>query len=319
MNEHTSEPESLEQSEAHAEDDPLDEWRSFYLKVADRWSVELENLEGFIHFSSSIGRIYVYSALTSLGKAQLTERTSPKERARNLIFALGELQVKSSSCAGAILAVLQHGYVFSALALCRTLQENYIVSEFLRKFDEQDAAERYVGSIAIQFANGRPSEDAKLIYDRYAAHYPDAKEHGWASGIDGRKRWTIRDMAEAVELGQMYELLFKRSSRYIHPDPSTWLSSDYAARQPPIHALIQDLNPSALYGQTADDSIAWTACEVAKYLAGITLPLTRVWPIENGETLTSEYEDRCRYAIDLLEHACEESLRTKPVSDHEGA
>ena len=42
---------------------PLEEWRLFPLRVAKRWGIELYNLQGFIHYSSSIGRLYARLAL----------------------------------------------------------------------------------------------------------------------------------------------------------------------------------------------------------------------------------------------------------------
>ena len=229
---------------------PLEEWRLFPLKVAKRWATELYNFEGFIHYSSSIGRFYARLALDSLGEAPKVRTTSQEERARQLIFALLDLHAKDCSIAGAILSDLRAGYPNAAWIHCRVMLESHILSRFLFRFNEQDAAERYNGSVSIQFVTGNPSAGAKELYDEYASYFPNAKKHGWASGINGNTQWTTRSMAEAVNVKDLYTGIFKAESKYSHPDPSAYFGDIDEGLIPPAWTALAELNPTRLYGQT---------------------------------------------------------------------
>ena len=203
---------------------PLEEWRLFPIRVAKRWAVELSNLERFIHYSSSIGRIYARHALDSLGEAPNVRKTSPEERGRQLIVALVDLHTKDCSIAGGILSNLRGGYPNAGWILCRVMLESHILGQFLSKYNEEDAAERYNGSVSFQFTQVHFPPDAKELYEEYVSHFPNAKErdYGWASGIDGEPRWTTRSMAKAVNAKDLYTAIFKAESKYTHPDPSTY-------------------------------------------------------------------------------------------------
>lgn len=295
---------------------PIEQWRLYPAKVTQRWYNELSHLEMFTHYASSIGRIYSDSALRSLGPAPQERVVNPKEQARNLIVALIDLHAKSCSLAGAILPVLRYGYPNAGWILCRTMLENLIVMRFLDEYNEQDAAERYNGSISIQFADGSSPSDAKELYDEFASYFPDAKEHGWASGIGRQTRWNTRDMAKAVGAEDLYTSIFKSESKFTHPDASGFYGD---IDDPVVPAFMQaraEPNPSRLYGQTDGVSLVLVAFEVAQYLEAATLTLIRAHPIEKGDYLESEFSTRCKTVIDLLSDACRQSLFLQDIFEN---
>ena len=299
---------------AEIENTPLEQWRRFPQKVAARWEEHLSHLEGFIHYSSSIGRIYTSSVMQSLGAAPQSRVVNSTERTRNLVAALTDLHVKSCSIAGAILPVLRYGYPNSGWILCRTMLENLIVGLFIVKYNEQDAAEQYNGSITIQFSDGNYPPGAKKLYDQYASLFPDAKEHGWASGIDGRKRWNLRSMAQAVGDEGLYTSIFKSESKFSHPDASGFYGDIDDKAVSALEEAHSNPNPNRLYGQTDGVSIITVAYEVAQYLAASTMTLIGASPITNHEVLDSEFEARCNTVLDLFHQASLESPFMRKVA-----
>ena len=288
---------------------PLEQWRLFPSKVEERWEEILWHLEGFAHYSSSIGRIYADLAVQLLGPAPQERVVNPNEQARNLVFALTDLHVKSCSLAGAILPILRYGYPNAGWILCRTMFEHLIVMRFLTKYNEQDAAERYNGSVSLQFTQDHYPLYAKELYEEYSSTFPDAKErdYGWASGIGGKPRWDRRSMAKAVNAEDLYIAIFKAESKYAHPDPSGFFGDIDDPVVPAIEQALAEPNPSRLYGQTDGVSVALVAFEVAQYLEATTLTLIRAHPMEEAEILESEFSVRCERVLDLLESACQQS------------
>ncbi len=293
---------------------PFQQWRLFPERVAGRWRDELNHLEGFTHFCSSIGRIYADLALNDLAAAPHKRVTNPKERARNLIIALVDLHMKTCSLAGATVAALRYGYPNAGWGLCRIMLENLILARFLVKYNGQDAAERYNGSVAIQFAEDDQPVEAKELYQEYASYFPDAKRNGWASGIDGKVRWNTREMAVATESENLYVAIFKSESKYVHPDASGLWGDVDDEFTPPIHQALIEPYPSRLYGQTDGASIVLVAYEVTQYLTATTFTLLNAWPIEKSETLLSNLESRSKPLWDLLEQSCQESQFIKKMT-----
>ena len=292
---------------------PLEEWRLFPLKVAKRSGTELYDLEGFIHYSSSIGRLDARLALDSLGEAPKVRTTSQEERARQLIFALLDLHAKDCSIAGAILSDLRAGYLNAAWIHCRVMLESHILSRFLIRFNEEDAAERYNGSVSIQFATDNHSAGAKELYDEYAYYFPNAKKHGWASGIDGKTRWTTRTMAGAVNAKDLYTGIFKAESKYSHPDPSAYFGDIDEGLISSAWTALSELNPKRLYGQTDGPSIVAVAYEVTQYLSSATSSLMNVWPLTDKEILEEQYSHRSETVLKLLEAATHRSPFVRKV------
>lgn len=284
---------------------PLEEWRLFPLRVEKRWGRELYNLQGFIHYSSSVGRLYARLALDSLGEAPKVRSTSPEERARQLIVALLDLHTKDCSIAGAILSDLRTGYPNAGSILCRVMLESHILGQFLVKYNEEDAAERYNGSVSFQLTQDHFPPDARELHEEYISIFPDAKDrdYGWASGVGSSKRWTLRDMAEAVNAKDLYTAMFKVQSEYAHPDPAAYFGDVDEGLIPPAWEALSELNSSRLYGQTDGPFVVRTAYEVAQYITSSTLTLMNAWPILEQETLEEEFRHRSETVLDLLKDA----------------
>ena len=191
--------------------------------------------------------------------------------------------------------------------------ECHILGRFLSRFNEEDAAERYNGSVSIQFAKDNSSPGAKALYDEYAYYFPNAKKRDWASGIDGKPRWTTRSMAEAVNAKDLYTDIFKAQSKYSHPDPSAYFGDIDEGLIPPAWNALSELNPKKLYGQTDGPSIVVAAHEVAQYLSSATLSLMNVWPLTGKEILEKEYRHRSETILDLLEAATHQSPFVRKV------
>ncbi len=294
---------------------PFNQWKDFHVKVLSRWGNELEHLEGFTHFSSSIGRVYLRHSLDSMGGAPQERVPDPQERARNLLTALIDLHMKSCSIAGAVVATLRSGYPNAAYIHCRTMLESLIVSRFLVKYNDEDAGERYIGSIALSLDDKNHSTEIARIYEEYLSYFPDSEKHGWASGIDGKTRWTTRAMSEAVELENSYTGIYKSESKFSHPDASGFFGDVDEKVRLPIDIAVSDVNPSTLYGQTDGVSIPLVAWETAQNLAATTLNLLNAWPIEMSDRILSEYQDRCKTVLEVLYEASLNSDMVKKTNE----
>ena len=315
LNSLNQEYQSLVEELARIENTPLEQWRRFPQKVAGRWEEPLSHLESFIHYSSSIGRIYARSALHSLGNAPKIRSTSPEERARQLIVALLDLHTKDCSIAGAILSNLRSGYPNAGWILCRVMLESHIVSQFLVKYNHEDAAERYNGSLSLQFMQDHFPSGAKELYEEYISIFPDAKDrdYGWASRIGGTKRWTLRDMAKAVGSEDLYISIYKAESKYSHLDPGAYFGDIDEGMIALAWEALSEINSNKLYGQTDGPSIVCVAYEVAQYLSSSTLALMNVWPFEDKELLEEGFSHRSETVLDLLEEATHQSPFVRKV------
>ncbi len=137
--------------------------------VEEFWPRSMPLLEKFIALAQDISTRFYYAYREgSCGH-------------KSLFAVLHELQARACQVAGAILVLLKAGYADDAFARWRTLHEITVVSSFILKYREQDAAAKY-------WEHGFSNLD---------------NHKGWAAEILGKKSVGIAELERNADLNEM--------------------------------------------------------------------------------------------------------------------
>lgn len=151
--------------------------------VKESWPRSLPLLEKFIGLASNIS-IEFYFAYRG-----------GSDGPNSLFAVLHELHARACQVAGAILVLLKAGYADDAFARWRTLHEIVVVSSFILKYREQNAAAKYQEH---GFSN-------------------PTNHKGWAAEILGKKSVGIAELEQETDLKEMRKS-YRAANYNIHVD-----------------------------------------------------------------------------------------------------
>ncbi len=200
-----------------------DSLRKFEERLFQRWQKPLNLLDLFISLCVEAGYEFNKS------HREHAVRTNDA-----LFEALTRLHARACQIASAILVLLRSGFADDAHARWRALHEISVVSQFLGDAGE-DTAERYLlhdvvqrYKLAIQYQKHAkalnedplPTEEFEILKTRrddLVKRYgkPFKEEYGWAASVLGKKRPTIVDIEDSVNL-EHWRPYYRMASDNVH-------------------------------------------------------------------------------------------------------